>query len=407
MTVAVIGMGFVGFTVAAHAALDDKEVIGIDIDKKRLKYLEDVFEGEKDLGHEEKLLDLFLNHDKSIELKSDYGNYLNDANIKIVCVSDKHIEKAIDDLCPYINKNDLIIIESTINPSRIRYIIGTIWNKTGFNIFDDIHLAFCPERIMEGKAYFNFIHETRMIGARREESAKKAMAFYQTLGVRGFKFGAPEEVVLAKLFENATRFVNITIANELSKVCNKFNVDYDKVKYLANARLVPVLLKDGLGVGGDCLPFASKVVEKILNENSIFSMANDREQYLRFEKVGEILDALDEFLVENGENKILILGISYRPNGSSIKNSPARQIAELLDKKTKYFVSYYDPKISEFYSNLREEHRPVKNDYDLVLVLVAHDEFKNLSDLDIPVILDTVGIVEKISDKSKLYEMRW
>jgi UDP-N-acetyl-D-mannosaminuronic acid dehydrogenase len=281
------------------------------------------------------------------------------------------VQSAVESICPYLRKGNLVILESTVPPTTSREFVKPLIEKlTRFKVPRDILLAHCPERILPGDIFREIVSNDRLIGGMDKRSTNAAAAVYATF-VKG-KLHLTDDVTaeLSKLMENTYRDVNIALANELAQICELLGADAREVIGYANKHPRVRILNPGIGVGGHCIPVDPWFLKEVAPYNSrLITMArlvNDEMPHRVAEKIrGAVADIPDP--------RIIALGATYKKNCEDIRESPALEIVKVL-KQDGYHVAHYDPLVPRMrFGSLTKLARGA----DLIAVLVCHDSIKH------------------------------
>ena len=306
-----------------------------------------------------------------------------------------YVMQALESIIPLLEKGNVVIVESTIAPRTMDDFIKPRLEKEGFTIGEDLYLVHCPERVLPGQIMHELIHNNRIVGGITPECTKKGVEVYKTF-VQGEIIETDAKTAeMSKLMENTFRDVNIALANELTKVCNELGINALEVIKMANKHPRVNLHHPGPGVGGHCLavdPYfiISKAPEQAKMIQLSRQINNSMPKY--------VFDAVEKLLEKQEGAKITVFGLTYKGNVDDIRESPAMEIYEMLNKTSKYTVIAYDPHVN--LSFVEKDLEAALTDSDLVLILTDHNEFKNL---DNPVfekmrnaqIFDTKNVVQK------------
>lgn len=399
MKVCVLGLGYIGLPTALFLALSDHDVVGFDINKNIVDDLNN-----KKVNIKEPELDKIVN--KLIDEKKLIGKTTPEkADAFIICVpTPLNLDKtcnldfvltALDSIIPYLEKDNLVIVESTIPPGTIKYFIKPKIEQKGYIVGENIYLCYCPERVIPGNIAIEIVENNRIIGGATIACAEKAATLYKSFVKGEISITDTETAEMTKLVENIYRDMNIALSNELTIICNELNINPLKVIKLANKHPRVNLLNPGPGVGGHCLPIDPYfVIEKAPESSNMISISRKINENMPHYIVSKI-----KSLVNNFENpKIAIWGITYKGNTDDARNSPAIDIIRILSKEG-YEISIYDPSVdkSEFQIVSKEE---TLEDSDLLLILAEHNKFKNYDYISIsrkmrnPIIFDTRNILD-------------
>jgi UDP-N-acetyl-D-mannosaminuronic acid dehydrogenase len=404
MKIAVIGLGYVGMTVVGAAAGMGHEVYGYDLDQNRVNKVQSmIMQNEYQLdGY---LLFTLRDNVQNIHLSTSYDEELKAVDAKFVCVDTINVVSAIQMLAPFIKRDDAIIIESTVAINMPTVIKEMLLMETGFEPDTEFTLAFVPERVMEGRLLQNFESMPRAIGTYNPKSFNRVKKIYTILGVNGkMIYTDPYHAVASKDFENAFRFLEISISNEFADICRESHLDFNTIRKLVNVKGRYMgyneLLQSGIGIGGSCIPMAADIVAKMNWENANLTRTAIELNLGRKESIAHAIDAMLRTTLGSLENKkIAIFGATYRPNGADIRDSPAIDIITKLSAMI-VPIYIYDP-LWPNGGNTVQRVLPTDEEFDAVVILVGHDAFRDLSMVKSKFFLDLTGIVKKYPKRAK------
>jgi UDP-N-acetyl-D-mannosaminuronic acid dehydrogenase len=374
-TIVVIGTGYVGLPAAILLARAGYRVVGVDVDKNVVKAINN---GILHIG--EKELERIFKEDKvkknliSQEIPCEGDVFIIavptplDKRKKIADLS--HVIVALKSIAPYLKKGNLIIIESTVPPLTCKDIVKPlIERETSSQVNRDIFVAHCPERILPGNVFKEIVNNDRIIGGMNEKAALMAKDIYSSF-VKGELYITDDVTAeFCKLVENTYRDVNIALANEIDQISETLGIDSDKVISLANKHPRVNLLKPGIGVGGHCIPIDPWFIKQVDPENATLIFTARSINQSRPKKIAE---KIRRTVKDINEPKIVILGLTYKPNTYDVRESPALEIFEDL-KGDGYHIEAYDPFVNGCeYNDLVE----VVKGKDCLAVLVEHDKIR-------------------------------
>lgn len=411
MKVCVIGIGYIGLPTACIMCDKGFDVVGVDINSSYI----DRINRNKFKSKEKDLVEMIKKslEDKKLTLKSKPEK----ADVFVICTPTpldnqnnpdlSYLIDALYSIVPYLTKQNIVIIESTVPPKTTDDIIKPIIESYGFEVGVDIFLAHCPERVIPGNIIYELIYNNRIIGGCSKKCGEIVAEFYKFFVKGEITISSSEVAEMVKLVENSYRDVNIAFSNEITTICNDLCIDPYQVISLSNKHPRVNLLTPGIGVGGHCLPVDPHfIINKAPNCSKLVQVArsiNDNVPQHLVSKFKKILMCTDN-------PKIGVWGLTYKSNSDDIRNSPAMEIVNLL-KKENYTVYIYDPLVDDF-SSPKNKYES-SQDVDLLLILVDHDEFKEenysrvIKSMKSPIIFDTANIIDKskISDDVSLYNL--
>jgi len=415
LNVCIIGLGYVGLPLAVAFAGKFK-VLGYDINLNRIHELQ---------NGNDKTNEIETAHLKLVKSKIFYTSDIQDAkqcNIYIVTVPTPIDSNNKPDLRPLIestrmigsvlSKGDIVIYESTVYPGVTEDICAIeLENSSGLEFNKDFYCGYSPERINPGDKGHSVTKILKITSGSNDKVAKIVDDLYKQVITAGTYLVSSIKVAeAAKVIENTQRDVNIALVNELAIIFNHMNIDTNEVIEAASTKWNFIKLSPGL-VGGHCIgvdPYylTHKAEELGYIPNLILSsrkVNNGMAKYIADQTVKEMISSGN--LIK--KSKVLILGVTFKENCHDMRNTKVVDIITEL-KMFGVEVDVYDPWVN--YSTDIEWYKhgvindPLKNEkkYDAIIVAVAHDcfkeytevDYKNLSSSKNSVIIDVKGIVK-------------
>jgi len=412
--ICVIGLGYIGLPTAATFATHGQKVLGVDANPH---VVETLSKGEIHI-HEPG-----LHHVVNAAITTGnlvVSSHLEEADVFLIAVptpfhEDKFgehegrkfrladmsaVTSATEAIVPHLRKGNLVILESTSPPRTTIDLVAPILEKSNLKAGTDFHLCYSPERVLPGKILHELIENARVVGGITPESAKAGRDIYATF-VKGEIIETDSTTAeMVKLMENTTRDVNIAIANEFSRLAEKFGVDVWEAISLANRHPRINILSPGPGVGGHCISVDPWFfVEKAPELTPLIYSArkvNDAQPHFVVEKVKQALGEL------NGK-KIAALGLAYKPDVDDLRESPAVDIIHLLQNAGATVKAWepFNPKAGLKGIDMPLTFDEAVKNTDLILLLVKHTEFAEINPnqlLDLTsarTVIDTVNAWDK------------
>lgn len=396
--VVMIGLGYIGLPTAALIASNQVHVHGVDINPHVVETINrgeiHIVEPDLDSAVAKAVKDRFL---KASTKAVEANNYLivvptpfkdkNEPDISFV-------ESATRGIIPLLKKGDLYIIESTSPVGTTEKMAELIYSERP-ELKGEIYIAYCPERVLPGNVMHELVHNDRVIGGINEQSTQKALNFYSAYVKGDLHPTNARTAEMCKLVENSSRDVQIAFANELSLICDKAGINVWELINLANKHPRVTILQPGCGVGGHCIavdPYF--ITADFPMESQIIGKAREINNYKSFWCAEKIKSAKLEFQLKHGRKPaIAIMGLAFKPNIDDLRESPAKYIAQkvLQDANDEnYFI--VEPNISDHKVFKLTDYEDAYNKADIIAYLVAHDEFKTLSNQSDKIILDFCGV---------------
>lgn len=384
-TVAVIGLGYVGLPLAITVEQHGYNVIGFDIDEKKLQHLH---KREADYLTDEESR-IFAQTDMRITSNE---RVLHDANTFIICVptpvTDTHepdfgpLQSAATTVGRAMRKESLVIVESTVNPGACdELVIPILERESGFRVSTDFYFAHCPERINPGDEQYSVRNIPRVVGAPDDESLQKAQAFYRkVIDAEIVPMGSTREAEAVKMVENSFRDINIAFVNELALAFEREGIDV--VHVIRGAATKPFAFMPhypSCGVGGHCIPVDPYYLIKYGKQHGFTHRFLMRAREINSSMPHHTVELLQHALAEHGRtlrgSKIALLGVAYKKNIGDMRESPALVILEDL-KRQGADVAVYDPYVPQLSTtaSLRE----ALAGKDGAIIATDHDEFATL-----------------------------
>jgi UDP-N-acetyl-D-mannosaminuronic acid dehydrogenase len=380
MKICIVGLGYVGLPVACVLAQAGHEVRGVEI---RADVVEGLNEGQIHID-EPGLHDLLkeaLHHGRfRAQTKPE------PADAFILCVPTpfqtgyqpdlSYVESAARSVLPVLKEGDLVVVESTIPVGTTVKVADLIRSARPELTDDKLHVAHCPERVLPGNAIREIIHNDRVVGGTTPNATNRAARLYRSFSKGTVARTTANTAELAKLAENTFRDVNIAYANELSMLCHECSVDPQELICLANMHPRVNIHFPGAGVGGHCIPVDPWfLVSRFPREASLIRAARE----VNIQKESWVVDQVLKAANSYAANKVVMAGLTYKPDVDDFRESPALRIAEQIAARLSQPLIGVDP----YAAKLRVERQVAFAVQDelpleagtLVAVLVRHSKF--------------------------------
>ncbi|WP_405754522.1 nucleotide sugar dehydrogenase [Streptomyces sp. NBC_00073] len=391
MRVVVVGQGYVGLPLAIRAAEVGHQVIGYDVDARRVKSLAAGESYVEDVSSERLARALERGSYAPSELARDCGGF----DVAVVTVPTplqdgapdlRYIEESAHTLARFLRPGATVVLESTTYPGTTEELFGPILEDgSGLTAGVDFHLGYSPERIDPGNTVWGFQQTPKVVSGVDAGSLKAVESFYAQLVDKTVPVRSPKEAELAKLLENTFRHVNIALVNEIAMFARHLDIDVWQTIEAASSKPFGFMkFTPGPGVGGHCLPidpsYLSWRVQRELGQSFRFvELANDINSHMPEYVARRVMDALNTKRRSVNGSKILLLGLAYKKNTGDARESPAVRVSQLLlDMGAK--VRAADPHVVE---GIKVDSRLVRVEptrkelaaADVVVLLTDHDSF--------------------------------
>ena len=366
MQVGVVGLGYVGLSIAIASAKAGHQVAGFDTNARILAGLS------SGKSHIEGITDQDISQAISAgaEFVGDISR-LNGAEIIVIAVPtplgvDRKpdlslLTSAAKSVASIARPGTLIVNESTSYPGTLRNLIAPIVGA------DKLYAA-APERIDPGNEKWRINNTPRLVGGMSEAATKLAADYYGTICGKVEIVSSPEVAETAKLFENTFRQVNIALVNELAQICAGLDIPTNEVLDAAATKPFGFMkFLPSLGVGGHCIPVDPSYLSFIAKEAGLSTRFIDIANAVNLEMPAYVVKRLaDEFGALEGK-KIQIAGISYKPDISDTRESPAVELLHLL-REARAEVSWHDPLVG----NWNGEQSAPLGKVDIAIIAAPH-----------------------------------
>jgi len=418
--IGVIGLGYVGLPLAVDKAIAGYEVIGFDIQQKRVDM---VNQGVNYIGDvvDDELRQVVS--DGRLRATTDYDEIKN-LDIVTICVPtplDKnkqpdltYIRNSAQEVAKRLHAGMLVVLESTTYPGTTEEEVKPILESSGLKCGTDFFLAFSPERVDPGNKLYNVKNTPKVVGGVTPDCTKVAATLYSNvLQSDVFEVSSPKVAELEKLYENTFRNVNIALANELALICDRMGISVWEVIEAASTKPYGFMaFYPGPGLGGHCIP---------IDPFYLSWKAKEYDYYTKMiETSGVINDAMPEFVVDrvyrilnrfkkplNGST-ILVLGVAYKKDIDDMRESPALKVISLLEKEGSHVI-YNDPYIPTFtFAGKVYNSVPVTTELlagvDLVVITTDHSSYDyDLVVKQAPHVFDTRNATRNVKhDREKI-----
>jgi UDP-N-acetyl-D-mannosaminuronic acid dehydrogenase len=401
-TCCILGLGYIGLPTAAVLARTGHRVIGVDVNAQvvstvnegRIHIVEPdldqavaaaVASGALSAQLTPALADVFL-----IAVPTPFrsgADGIPQPNIDYVLAAARAI-------APALRPGNLVLLESTSPVGTTEQVAQVIAEESGLGS-EQLHIAYCPERVLPGRILQELISNDRVIGGLTPAAAQAGLAFYASFCQGELLATAARTAELVKLTENSFRDVNIAFANELSLVCDHLGINVRELIRLANHHPRVNVLQPGCGVGGHCIAVDPWFIAAAAPHSTPLIQAarrvNDGKSRWVIEQVQARAAALEDQLGRPARTGCL--GLAFKPDVDDLRESPALHITtELLVAGLDVLAC--EPNLSDHPTIKLHTLEQVLAEADLLVFLVAHSPFKGLN-LSGRAVFDLCGVTEQ------------
>lgn len=394
--VCVIGLGYIGLPTAALLANRGYEIHGVDVVQSTV-----------DIINEGRIHIVEPDLDTFVRAAVNSGNLKADtkpanADVFIIAVPTPfhdgfvpnvdYVVSATKSIAPYVQNGNIVILEST-SPVGTTELVENTLKEAGVDT-SKLFVAHCPERVLPGHIMRELVENDRIVGGLTKEATEATVEFYKTF-VQGQVLSTDARTAeMAKLTENSFRDVNIAFANELSILCDKFEIDVWELISLTNRHPRVNVLQPGAGVGGHCIAVDPWfIVHAGGSDAKIIRTAREVNTYKTQWAIEKIKNAALTFENKNGKKaKVACMGLAFKPNIDDLRESPALHITKLL-KNDGFEILAVEPNITTHKSLEITNYEDAIKEADVIVYLVAHNEFKGLK-IENKEVIDFCGVTK-------------
>lgn len=414
--IAVVGMGYVGLPTALSFADADANVLGLDVSEARIAAIKT---SQVDLLPQdwERLVRAFQR--PLLRLTAEPAE-LSRADAVVICVPTPIDSHSTPDLGPlsaacatvveHARAGQTIILTSTTYAGCTRDLLVKPLQDRGFRVGRDIFVAFSPERIDPGVANHIPAKTPRVVGGYTAECAASAVGFLTHTASGVHLVSSLEAAEMTKLLENTFRAVNIALANEFANAARELEVDVMEVIEAASTKPYGYTpFYPGAGVGGHCIPCDPHYLLWQLRARRISSPLVEAAMSAIASRPREVINQAWRLLAERGMSlrgaRVLVVGVSYKPGLSDVRESPALAIIEMLAAEGAE-VSYTDPHVAEIAAlgvgRMQHYDSPEEERWDLIIAHTMHPGLDYDWLARQPVVLDTTYRLNSVEERHLL-----
>ena len=379
--ICIVGLGYVGLPLAVAFAEKGNRVVGIDINKERIEELKNGNDGTNEVSSK-RLKEVMKNIKFTTKIEDARGSEFFIITVPTPITKEKipnltPVKKASESIAKVIEKNAIVILESTVYPGVTEEIVGkTIEEKSGLKAKKDFKLAYSPERANPGDRVHTLKTITKVIGAQDKETEKRVGELYMLIVDNIFIAKSIKVAEAAKVIENTQRDINIALMNELAIVFDKIGICIWDVLEAARTKWNFLDFKPGL-VGGHCIPvdpyYLLYKAESVGYHPEIIASGRRVSDYMDDYILGKIIKALNDEGMALKERDVLFLGLTFKENVPDTRNSLAYRLAKKIEEYGANVVKV-DPIASIAGENIYQK-IPENKEFDVVVFAVSHNKF--------------------------------
>jgi UDP-N-acetyl-D-glucosamine dehydrogenase len=354
MRIGVIGLGYVGLPLAVEFLDAGHEVVGVDVDQRRVQSIAAGVSDVEDIPSERLARAL-----PRLTVSTRYTD-LAGVDTAIIAVPTPLSRNREPDLGPLVSagrslagvlrRGQLVVLESTTYPGTTRERLVPLLEESGLAAGSDFNVAFSPERVDPGRTDYTLRNTPKVVGGLTDACLERAVALYREVCDDVVAVSSPDAAEMTKLLENIFRSVNIALVNELAMLCDRMGISIWEVVEAASTKPFGFMRFDpGPGMGGHCLPvdpfYLTWRAREFDMPTEFIELAGEVNQAMPYFCVQKIAAALNDHAKPVRGSRVAILGVSYKPNVGDLRESPALKIIRLLRERGAEIV-YHDPHVA-------------------------------------------------------------
>ena len=387
ITIGIVGLGYVGLPLALRFSEVGFKVIGYDKDDKKIIKLKKNKSYIKTISNQELIKKKFIaTSNLKILLKSDailicLPTPLRE-NSKVPDMT--YIKNFASSIKSSLRENHIIILESTTYPGTTREFFLPVLKNCGLLPGKDAFLIYSPEREDPGNKKYQIKDIPKIVSGYSDDCKKIGALIYGKVAKKTVVVKSLEHAEMVKLYENIYRSINIGLANEMKIVCDKMGLNiFEVIKAASTKPFGFSPFYPGPGYGGHCIPIDPFYLSWKSKQFGYTPKFIELSAKINNSMPSYILKNIKKILKKDKKKlfKILILGIAYKKNVDDLRESPAVQLINILQKEKNYKINFHDPFIKKIvsrnkkfkdinYFNLKYDKL---NKFDLVAILTDHD----------------------------------
>jgi UDP-N-acetyl-D-glucosamine dehydrogenase len=403
--VGIIGCGYVGLPLALRFAEKGHRVTGFDTDPAKVEKLN---AGKSYIQHiPAEAIQRFASA-KKFSATTDFSR-LREVDAVLICVPTplddrrepdlSYVEQTAQSIRPNLQRDQLIILESTTYPGTTEELVLPILEQSGLrcpivpgfakdDVAADFFLAFSPEREDPGNKQFSLSKIPKVVGGVNPPSRRAAEALYGQIVPRVITVSSTRAAEMTKLLENIFRCVNIAMVNELKLLCLRMGVDiWEVIDSAATKPFGFMPFYPGPGLGGHCIPvdpyYLSWKAREYDFSTRFIELAGEVNTAMPYHVVSAVAEALNERKKSLKGSRVLVLGVAYKKDVDDLRESPSLKLMQLLSQRGAD-VDYNDPYFAHLHKMRHYDYSEKKSvaltpqalaDYDCVVIATDHSSY--------------------------------
>src|SRR5713101_5086001 len=407
--VGIVGLGYVGLPLAVEFAKAGFTVTGIDLSDSKIASIN---AGDSYVGDVPSATLGPLVESGKIKATSDFS-VVRDLDTVNICVPTplrktkdpdmSYIVSACGEIAKYSHSGMLVILESTTYPGTTDELVLPMLEQGGLKVGQDFFLCFSPERVDPGNPKYNTSNIPKVVGGTTAACSEMGRLFYSQALDKVVAVSSTRVAEMVKLLENTFRMINIGLANEMALMCDRMDINvWEVIEAAATKPFGFMPFYPGPGLGGHCIPIDPFYLSWKTKQSGIEARFIELAGYINGQMPLFIVDKVQNALNDRSKavkgSHIHILGVAYKRNIDDVRESPALDIIQLLDRLGAK-LTYSDPLVPQIRLDgmeLCSDDAALAN-ADCVVIVTDHSAFDYKGLLErVPLIVDTRNALKGI-----------
>jgi UDP-N-acetyl-D-mannosaminuronic acid dehydrogenase len=408
--ICVMGLGYIGLPTASTFATHGLRVVGVDVNQQILETLRTgglhihepglrtvveaaILSGNLTVSDKPEEADAFIIAVPT-PFHADKTGSVDGEAYKLADM--RAVTSAANAIVPVLRKGNLVVLESTSPPRTTSELVAPILEKSGLKAGIDFHLAYSPERVLPGQILRELIENARVIGGITLQAGEAGRDLYATFVKGEIILTDATTAEMVKLMENTYRDINIAIANEFSRLADRFGVDVWEAISIANLHPRVKILNPGPGVGGHCISVDPWfLVESAPDLSRLIHTARK----VNDDQPSFVLKLVEKALGGLKGKKIAALGLAYKPDVDDLRESPAVKVVHLLQQAGAIVKAYepFKPDANLPGIHIEKELKDTVSEADGIILLVNHHKLCDLAPQELVSLTGTRILIDTVN----------
>ncbi len=354
--ICIVGLGYAGLPTAVAFCEQGYEVIGADVDKRKVDAINRGESPLKDMIIDDRLKGL----EGKLKATTDVASAVSECDVVSIVVPTpvtdakepdlSYVIAASESVSQGLKEGQLVVLESTTYPGTTEEVVKPILEKSGLKTPEDFGLGYCPERFNPADSEHTMEKMVRIAAGNSEAWSEAVKLLFDSIVKEVYLVRNIKTAEAAKVVENVQRDLNIALFNELAVIFEKMGVDVIDVIEAASTKWNFIKMYPGPGVGGHCLPADPYYLTHKSRELGYEPRVILAGRYVNNSMPNHTVELIEDGLKEAGKSiegsEIAVLGLAFKPNIGDTRQSPSIEIASMLQERGAN-LRVHDPIVEE------------------------------------------------------------